>query len=59
MRLLAASDGVRGVSDRSLPDVARIIGDTRDRLGETVFTEAIRDGLRRDWRELAEVTLAW
>ncbi|GAA4581281.1 BTAD domain-containing putative transcriptional regulator [Planotetraspora phitsanulokensis] len=59
VRLLAASDGVRGASDRSLPDVARITGDTRDRLGETVFTEAIRDGERRDWRELAEVTLAW
>ncbi len=57
-RLLAASDGVRGTPDRSLPDVSRITAETRNRLGETVFTEAIRDGQRRDWRELAEITLA-
>ncbi|GII59319.1 SARP family transcriptional regulator [Planotetraspora thailandica] len=57
-RLLAASDGVRGTPDRSQPDVARISADTRNRLGETVFTEAIRDGRQRDWRELAEITLA-
>jgi hypothetical protein len=58
VRLLAASDGVRGTPDRSLPDVSRITADTRNRLGETVFTEATRAGLRRDWRELAEITLA-
>ncbi|WP_433357055.1 BTAD domain-containing putative transcriptional regulator [Microtetraspora malaysiensis] len=58
VRLLAASDGVRGTPDRSLPDVSRITAETRNRLGETVFTEAIRDGQRRDWRELAEITLA-
>ncbi|WP_240506662.1 BTAD domain-containing putative transcriptional regulator [Thermoactinospora rubra] len=57
-RLLAASDGVRGMPDRSLPDAARIAEETRNRLGETVFTEAIRDGAGRDWRELAELTLA-
>ncbi|MEV0148348.1 MULTISPECIES: BTAD domain-containing putative transcriptional regulator [unclassified Nonomuraea] len=57
-RLLAASDGVRGTPNRSHPDVSRIAADTRDRLGETVFTEATRDGRRRDWRELAEITLA-
>jgi predicted ATPase/DNA-binding SARP family transcriptional activator len=57
VRLLAASDSVRGTPDHSQPDVARIIEDTRNRLGETVFAEAIRDGQRRDWRELAEVTL--
>ncbi|WP_433425686.1 BTAD domain-containing putative transcriptional regulator [Microtetraspora malaysiensis] len=57
-RLLAASDGVRGTPDRSLPDVSRITAETRNRLGESVFTEAIRDGQRRDWRELAEITLA-
>ncbi|TMR07797.1 AfsR/SARP family transcriptional regulator [Nonomuraea turkmeniaca] len=57
-RLLAASDGVRGTPDRSLPDASRIAADTRDRLGETVFTEATRAGQRRDWRELAEITLA-
>ncbi|MGI5488756.1 BTAD domain-containing putative transcriptional regulator [Microtetraspora malaysiensis] len=58
VRLLAASDGVRGTPDRSLPDVSRITAETRNRLGETVFTEAIRDGQQRDWRELAEITLA-
>lgn len=57
-RLLAASDGVRGTPDRSLPDVSRIAADTRDHLGETVFAEATRAGQRRDWRELAEITLA-
>ncbi|WP_231509794.1 BTAD domain-containing putative transcriptional regulator [Streptosporangium roseum] len=58
VRLLAASDGVRGTPDRSQPDVSRIAGDTRNRLGETVFTEATRAGQQRDWRELAEITLA-
>ncbi|MEU0564806.1 BTAD domain-containing putative transcriptional regulator [Nonomuraea sp. NPDC005983] len=58
VRLLAASDGVRGTPDRSQPDASRIAADTRDRLGETVFTEATRDGQRRDWHELAEITLA-
>ncbi|OUC96764.1 AfsR family transcriptional regulator [Streptosporangium minutum] len=58
VRLLAASDAVRGTQDRSQPDAVRIVADTRDRLGETVFTEATRAGWRRDWRELAEITLA-
>ncbi|GAA0413981.1 BTAD domain-containing putative transcriptional regulator [Microbispora corallina] len=57
-RLLAASDGVRGTPDRSQPDASRIAGETRDRLGEVLFTEAIREGGRREWRELAEITLA-
>ena len=58
VRLLAASDGVRGTQDRSQPDASRIAADTRNRLDEPVFTEATRDGQRRDWRELAEITLA-
>ncbi|MFI7637484.1 BTAD domain-containing putative transcriptional regulator [Nonomuraea sp. NPDC049400] len=58
VRLLAASDGVRGTPDRSQPDASRIAADTRDRLGETVFTEATHAGRQRDWRELAEITLA-
>nr|BFE82083.1 hypothetical protein GCM10020093_046840 [Planobispora longispora] len=58
VRLLAASDVVRGTPDRSLPDVARITAETRNRLGETLFAEATRDGRRRDWRELAGITLA-
>ncbi|MEN3540758.1 BTAD domain-containing putative transcriptional regulator [Microbispora sp. ZYX-F-249] len=57
-RLLAASDGVRGMPDRSQPDAARIAAAARDRLGETAFAEAILDGRRRDWHELAEITLA-
>jgi predicted ATPase/DNA-binding SARP family transcriptional activator len=58
VRLLAVADGVRGTPDRSQPDASRIVADTRSRLGETVFAEATRDGQRRDWRELAEITLA-
>ncbi|MEO3889522.1 BTAD domain-containing putative transcriptional regulator [Nonomuraea sp. B5E05] len=58
VRLLAASDGVRGTPDRSQPDVSRIAAEARNRLGETVFAEATRDGRRRDWRELAAITLA-
>ncbi|MDP4501791.1 BTAD domain-containing putative transcriptional regulator [Nonomuraea turcica] len=57
-RLLAASEGVRGTPDHSLPEVSRITADTRDRLGEHMFTEATREGRRRDWRELAEITLS-
>ncbi|GGQ18966.1 SARP family transcriptional regulator [Streptosporangium pseudovulgare] len=57
-RLLAASDGVRGTPDRSQPDGTRIAAETRSRLGEAAFAEATRDGRRRDWRELAEITLA-
>ncbi|MFI6325041.1 BTAD domain-containing putative transcriptional regulator [Nonomuraea sp. NPDC050556] len=58
VRLLAASDAVRGTADRAHPDAARIAEETRNRLGESVFTEATLDGQGRDWRELAEVTLA-
>lgn len=58
VRLLAASDEVRGTPDRSLPDASRVAADTRDRLGETVFAEATRAGKLQDWRELAEITLA-
>ncbi|GAA2759343.1 BTAD domain-containing putative transcriptional regulator [Actinopolymorpha rutila] len=57
-RLLAASTSVRGLPDRSLPDVARIEQAVRHRLGDTVFTEATREGSQADWRELAAVTLA-
>ncbi|MER6946832.1 BTAD domain-containing putative transcriptional regulator [Nonomuraea sp. NPDC000554] len=58
VRLLAASDAVRGTPDRSQPDASRIAADARNRLGETVFTEATRAGQQQDWRELAEITLA-
>nr|WP_225954970.1 BTAD domain-containing putative transcriptional regulator [Kibdelosporangium phytohabitans] len=57
-RLLAASHSVRGVQDRSQPDVRRIEGDVRNRLGDSRFTEATQEGAEADWRELAAVTLA-
>ncbi|PPK63839.1 BTAD domain-containing putative transcriptional regulator [Actinokineospora auranticolor] len=56
-RLLAASAAVRGLPDRSQPDVARIEREARRRLGDAGFTEATRAGA--DWRELVAVTLAW
>jgi ATP/maltotriose-dependent transcriptional regulator MalT len=57
-RLLAASDGVRGLPDRANPDAARISDAVRHRLGEVGFTEATREGAQADWQELAAVTLA-
>ena len=57
-RLLAASAGVRGLPDRSHPDVARIEQAARRRLGDAGFAEAAREGTRTDWPELVEVTLA-
>ncbi|MEU8224235.1 BTAD domain-containing putative transcriptional regulator [Kribbella sp. NPDC048915] len=57
-RLLAASAVVRGLPDRSNPDVIRLEDQTRRRLGDTRFTEATEAGRRASWRELAEVTLA-
>ncbi|MEV0619316.1 BTAD domain-containing putative transcriptional regulator [Nonomuraea sp. NPDC050404] len=56
-RLVAASDGVRGTPDRSQRDAAGIAAETRERLGDTAFAEATRDGQARDWRELAKLTL--
>ena len=57
-RLLAASAGVRGLPDRSHPDVARIEQTARHRLGEARFAEATQEGAQASWRELAEATLA-
>jgi tetratricopeptide (TPR) repeat protein len=57
-RLLAASAGVRGLPDRSHPDVARIEQIARHRLGEARFAEATQEGAQASWRELAEATLA-
>lgn len=57
-RLLAASTGVRGLQDRSQPDVARIEQAARRRLGDARFTEATEEGMRASWRELAAATLA-
>ncbi|MCC9310478.1 winged helix-turn-helix domain-containing protein [Kitasatospora sp. RB6PN24] len=57
-RLLAASVGVRGLPDRSHPDVARITRTARRRLGDAKFAEAAREGERTSWSELVAVTLA-
>ncbi len=57
-RLLAASASLRGLLDRSQPDVARIERATRRRLGEERFAEATQEGARASWHELAEATLA-
>ena len=58
VRLLAASDGVRGLPDRSHPDEARIERETRSRLGDARFAEAAREGTQAGWSQLADVTLA-
>ncbi|MFG1867818.1 BTAD domain-containing putative transcriptional regulator [Micromonospora arborensis] len=57
-RLLAASSAVRGRQDHSQPDVARIEGTVRRRLGEVRFAEAALEGTRTSWGELVAVTLA-
>ena len=56
--LLAASAGVRGLPDRSHPDVARIEQAARHRLGEARFAEAAREGTQTSWSQLVAVTLA-
>jgi predicted ATPase/DNA-binding SARP family transcriptional activator len=57
-RLLAASAAVRGLPDRSHPDVARIERAARRRHDDGDFAEAAREGAQASWRELAEATLA-
>ena len=57
-RLLAASAAVRGLPDRSNPDVARIEQAARHRLGEARFAEATQEGAQASWSQLAGVTLA-
>lgn len=57
-RLLAASIGLRGVPDRSHPELVRIERDVRRHLGEARFAEVTEEGTRANWSELAEVTLA-
>jgi hypothetical protein len=56
-RLLAASASVRGLPDRSQPDVARIEQAARRRLDDARFAEATQEGVQASWRELAEATL--
>ena len=57
-RLLAASAGVRGLPDRSHPDVARIEQIARRRLGDARFAEAAREGTQTSWSQLVTVTLS-
>ncbi len=57
-RLLAASAALRGLTDNSHPDVARVEHEARQRLGDTGFTEAMRAGAEASWQELAQTTLA-
>jgi hypothetical protein len=57
-RLLAAGTAVRGLPDRSLPDVVRIEQAARRHLGDTGFADAEHEGARANWLELAEATLA-
>jgi predicted ATPase/DNA-binding SARP family transcriptional activator len=57
-RLLAASTGVRGLPDRSHPDMARIEQSARSRLGDARFAEAAREGAQTTWSQLVAVTLA-
>jgi DNA-binding SARP family transcriptional activator len=56
-RLLAASAGVRGLPDRSQPDVARIEQAARRRVGDARFAEATREGTQTSWRRLVTDTL--
>jgi hypothetical protein len=57
-RLLAASNAVRGLADRSHPDAVRIEQTVRRRLGDARFAEASREGTQTSWSELVEITLA-
>jgi len=58
VRLLAASDAVRGLPDRSRPDEERIERAARSRLGDALFAEAARDGMKASWSDLVTVTLS-
>ncbi|MFC4942915.1 BTAD domain-containing putative transcriptional regulator [Pseudonocardia sp. GCM10023141] len=57
-RLLAASAAVRGLPDRSHPDVTRIEQAVRHHLGEPRFAESTAEGTRTSWDDLAAPTLA-
>ncbi|MFC4005230.1 BTAD domain-containing putative transcriptional regulator [Prauserella oleivorans] len=57
-RLLAASGGVRGMADRSQPDVGRIERAARQHLGAARFAEATQEGARESWSELVKTALA-
>ncbi len=58
VRLLAASDAVRGLPDLASPDAARIERAARRRPGGARVAEGARDGTRESWSRLVEVALA-
>jgi hypothetical protein len=58
VRLLAASDGVRGLPDRSHPDEVRVERTARGRLGDARVAVAAQSAPGMNWTQLAEVTLA-
>ncbi|MFC9692313.1 BTAD domain-containing putative transcriptional regulator [Kribbella sp. NPDC056951] len=58
VRLLAASTALRGLPDRSNPDLTRIEQETRNRLGDVEYAEAAAEGAQADWNQLVAVTLA-
>jgi hypothetical protein len=57
-RLLAASTAIRGLPDRSHPDLARIEQTARSRLGDAGYAEAAQEGIGTSWDQLVAVTLA-
>jgi predicted ATPase/DNA-binding SARP family transcriptional activator len=57
-RLLAASNAVRGLPDRSHPDALRIEEAARSRLGDAGFAAAIEEGAQGDWSDLVAAVLA-
>jgi hypothetical protein len=57
-RLLGKAAGLRGLPDSAHPNVARIERETRNRLGDKEFAEAVLEGARAELPELTQVTLA-
>ena len=57
-RLIGAAAALRGLPDDEHPDVAHIEQETRNRLGDTGFAEAVLEGTRTELAELTQVTLA-
>ncbi|MEY9860149.1 putative ATPase/DNA-binding SARP family transcriptional activator [Catenulispora sp. GAS73] len=57
-RLIGAAAALRGLPDDEHPDVAHIEQETRNRLGDTRFAEAVLEGTRTELAELTQVTLA-
>ncbi|GAA1681021.1 BTAD domain-containing putative transcriptional regulator [Glycomyces endophyticus] len=58
VRLLLAGAAVRGLQDRSHPDVLRIEEASRASLGDAGFAAAAAEGAGADWRALVATALA-